>query len=73
MAKKAAGRKSKASDDFTADLIKSLNKDHGSRIAYNLSVDESPTHVRLGCPQASDSWITLLLIVREADFLVAGS
>jgi len=33
------------SDDFTKDLIKSLNKDHGSRIAYNLAEDESPTHV----------------------------
>ena len=33
------------SDNFTQDLIKSLNKDHGSRIAYNLSIDESPTHV----------------------------
>ena len=28
------------------DLIKSLNKDHGSRVAYNLSEDESPTHVK---------------------------
>tara|TARA_A100001011_G_C14312841_1_gene846492 strand:+ start:428 stop:1579 length:1152 start_codon:yes stop_codon:yes gene_type:complete len=33
------------SDDFTKDLIKSLNKEQGSRVAYNLSVDESPTHV----------------------------
>ena len=33
-------------DDFTKDLIKSLNKDHGSRIAYNLAEDESPTHVK---------------------------
>ncbi len=32
-------------DDFTADLIKSLNKERGSRVAYNLSTDESPTHV----------------------------
>jgi len=32
-------------EDFTTDLIKSLNKDHGSRVAYNLSVDQSPTHV----------------------------
>ena len=32
-------------DEFTSDLIKSLNKEHGSRIAYNLSTDESPTHV----------------------------
>jgi recombination protein RecA len=34
------------SDDFTKDLIKSLNKEQGSRVAYNLAVDESPTHVK---------------------------
>jgi recombination protein RecA len=33
-------------DDFTSELISSLNKDHGSRIAYNLAVDASPTHVK---------------------------
>jgi len=33
-------------EDFTANLIKSLNKDHGARVAYNLSVDDSPTHVK---------------------------
>jgi len=33
-------------DDLAAELIKSLNKDHGERIAYNLSVDESPTHIK---------------------------
>ena len=33
-------------DDFTSDLIKSLNKERGSRVAYNLSTDESPTHVK---------------------------
>ena len=32
-------------NDFTADLIKSLNKERGTRVAYNLSTDESPTHV----------------------------
>ena len=32
--------------DFTAELISSLNKENGSRIAYNLSEDESPTHVK---------------------------
>ena len=31
--------------DFTSDLIKSLNKEHGNRIAYNLAYDDSPTHV----------------------------
>ena len=34
------------SDDFTKDLIRSLNKEQGSRGAYNLAEDESPTHVR---------------------------
>ncbi len=48
-----AKRKSKkeetpTQDDFTSDLIKSLNKDHGSRVAYNLAEDESPTHVKSG-------------------------
>jgi recombination protein RecA len=33
-------------DNFTKDLIKSLNKEQGTRIAYNLSEDESPTHVK---------------------------
>jgi recombination protein RecA len=33
-------------NDFTADLIKSLNKERGNRVAYNLSTDESPTHVK---------------------------
>ncbi len=33
-------------DDFTSDLIKSLNKERGMRIAYNLSSDDSPTHVK---------------------------
>jgi len=33
-------------EDFTADLIKSINKDHGSKIAYNLCHDTSPTHVK---------------------------
>jgi recombination protein RecA len=33
-------------DDFTHDLIHSLNKEHGSRVAYNLAYDMSPTHVK---------------------------
>lgn len=39
-------KSSDANDDFTKDLISSLNKEFGSKIAYNLSVDESPTHVK---------------------------
>ena len=41
-----AKKKSGGPEDFTSDLIKSLNKEHGSRVAYNLSQDESPTHVK---------------------------
>ena len=33
-------------EDFTDELIRSLNKDSGSRVAYNLSQDTSPTHVK---------------------------
>ncbi len=33
-------------EDFTSDLIKALNKERGNRVAYNLSTDESPTHVK---------------------------
>jgi recombination protein RecA len=40
-----AKKKQPVSDEFTSDLIKSLNKEHGSRVAYNLATDESPTHV----------------------------
>ena len=46
MAKKDNAAAKTAADDFTSDLISSLNKDHGSRIAYNLAVDTSPTHVK---------------------------
>jgi len=48
MAKKSNGAKltaGKDNGDFTSDLISALNKEHGSRVAYNLSQDESPTHV----------------------------
>jgi|TARA_R110002020_G_scaffold37124_19_gene112070 recombination protein RecA len=43
VARKNKGNENTA--DFTADLIASLNKERGSRVAYNLSQDESPTHV----------------------------
>lgn len=33
-------------DDFSDELISSLNKEHGEKIAYNLSTGESPTHVK---------------------------
>jgi len=35
----------KNTDDFTHELISSLNKEHGSKVAYNLAHDTSPTHV----------------------------
>jgi len=39
-------KKNNEIEDFTSELISSLNKEHGSRVAYNLSQDESPTHVK---------------------------
>ena len=36
----------KKDDDFAALLIKSLNQDFKTKVAYNLAVDESPTHVK---------------------------
>jgi recombination protein RecA len=39
-------RSDEAAGDFTSELISSLNKENGSRIAYNLAEDESPTHVK---------------------------
>lgn len=50
MRKKDKSVKKINSDDFTADLIKALNKEQGQRVAYNLSTDESPTSV--------DRWIS---------------
>ena len=35
----------KDTNDFTDDLISALNKEHGSKVAYNLAHDTSPTHV----------------------------
>lgn len=39
-------KKRNKTEDFTDDLIKSLNKEHGTRVAYNLAFDNSPTHVQ---------------------------
>jgi len=44
--KKQKNEEVSSQDDFTSDLIKSLNKDHGSRVAYNLAEDEAPTVVK---------------------------
>ena len=38
--------KQKNTEDFTQDLIQSLNKEAGTRVAYNLAHDTSPTHVK---------------------------
>lgn len=35
-----------ALDDFSQDLIRQLNKEHGSNIAFNLASDEAPTDVK---------------------------
>jgi len=40
-------------DDFTTDLIKSLNKEMGDRVAYNLAVDDAPTIVKRWIPTGS--------------------
>tara|TARA_B100000519_G_scaffold190715_1_gene190455 strand:+ start:184 stop:1377 length:1194 start_codon:yes stop_codon:yes gene_type:complete len=57
-----AKKKNNVSEDFTQDLIKSLNKEHGSRVAYNLSTDESPTHV--------NRWISTGS--KQLDFIIAN-
>ncbi len=49
-------------NDFTSDLIKSLNKERGTRVAYNLSVDDSPTHV--------NRWISTGS--RQLDYIIAN-
>ena len=49
-------------NDFTSDLIKSLNKERGARVAYNLSVDDSPTHV--------NRWISTGS--RQLDYIIAN-
>jgi len=58
----AKRKKKKETDDFTEDLIKSLNKDHGARIAYNLSIDTSPTHV--------ERWISTGS--KQLDYIISG-
>ena len=55
-------KKGSDNDDFTQDLISSLNKEFGSKIAYNLSVDESPTHVKRWISSGS----------RQMDFIMSN-
>lgn len=59
---KGAPKQIGSADDFTNDLISSLNKEHGSKIAYNLSTDESPTHVKRWISSGS----------RQLDFIIAN-
>lgn len=62
MGKKAKAKQKEALDNFAADLIKSLNKERGSRVAYNLSCDDSPTHV--------NRWISTGS--RQLDYIIAN-
>ena len=57
-----AKKKNDATQDFASDLIKSLNKEHGSRVAYNLAHDESPTHVKRWVSTGS----------RQLDYIIAN-
>lgn len=65
MARKKKAKKADSSPktgDFTSSLISALNKEHGSRVAYNLAVEDSPTHVNRWISTGSD----------QLDYIVAG-
>jgi recombination protein RecA len=64
MAKKKINKEEKSTitTDFTSQLIKSLNKEHGARVAYNLALDESPTHVKRWIATGS----------KQLDYIIAG-
>ena len=64
MAKKnnKKGGTNAGTEDFTVDLISSLNREHGTRVAYNLAYDESPTHVK--------RWISTGS--RQLDYIIAN-
>jgi len=57
-----AKRKYPEQDDFTSELITSLNKEHGNKVAYNLAYDDSPTHV--------NRWISTGS--RQLDYIIAN-
>jgi len=61
----------KKSEDFTSELIHSLNKEHGSQIAYNLAFDESPTHVK-GWISTGSRQLDYIIANREGGGLPAG-
>ena len=64
MARKKKAKKSDTpkTGDFTSSLISALNKEHGSRVAYNLAVEDSPTHVNRWIGTGSD----------QLDYIIAG-
>lgn len=49
-------------ESFTKDLIKSLNKESGSKIAYDLVNDDSPTHIK--------RWISTGSL--QLDYIISG-
>jgi recombination protein RecA len=49
-------------DDFSSDLIKAINKEHNDKIAFNLGVDDAPTHVH--------RWISTGS--RQLDYIIAN-
>lgn len=53
MAKKTDVVKTGSGEDFSQELIDALNKEHQSRIAWNLGTDISPTHVKRWIPTGS--------------------
>ncbi len=57
-----AQRKYPEQDGFTSELIASLNKEHGNKVAYNLAYDDSPTHV--------NRWISTGS--RQLDYIIAN-
>ena len=50
-------------DDIASDLIKTINKEFGARIAYNLSVDDAPTVIKRWIPTGS----------RQLDYLIRNA
>lgn len=69
MAKQVTNKKSSTDnendvvvDDFSAELIKSINKEHNDKIAFNLGTDEAPTNV--------SRWISTGS--RQLDYIIAN-
>lgn len=62
--KKKTGEDVTGMTDFTDDLIKALNRDHGEgeKVAYNLEYDDAPTNVH--------RWISTGC--RQLDFIIAN-